>query len=93
MVNHNLFNLGETIITQGISDLLTPLNHNEFCNLFLRHAQGDWGIICEEDKPLNNEAITSGDRIMSAYLFDGVKIWIITEAGRHCTTALLPDEY
>ena len=64
-----------------------------------RHAACDWGQVCPEDAHLNDEAVTSGDRIISVYsTLKGVKIWIITEATdgkgqRAATTILLPSEY
>ena len=60
----------------------------------LRHARGDWGEVNSGDWVLNDESLESGDRVLSAYrTAKGVRIWIITEAGRQATTILLPDEY
>ena len=55
---------------------------------------GDFGVVSDEDKALNEEAIETGGRILSAY-YDrlDVKYWIITEADRSATTVLLPSEY
>lgn len=60
-----------------------------------RYKTCDWGEISKEDKVLNDEAITNGDRIFATYIYpaDGTKIWIITEADRSATTVLFPDEY
>lgn len=60
-----------------------------------RYKVCDWGEISKEDKVLNDEAITNGDRIFATYIYpaDGTKIWIITEADRSATTVLFPDEY
>lgn len=67
-----------------------------------RHVRGDWGCCCEEDKALNDAALASGDRLLSAYPLDATKpcaghgdntLWVITEADRSATTFLLPDEY
>jgi len=59
-----------------------------------RHANGDWGDICADDKKQNDLAITGETRILSAYEDkDLPKIWIITEADRSSTTVLCPDEY
>lgn len=42
----------------------------------------------------NDDAVTHGDRILSVYeAAGGVRFWLITEADRSATTALLPDEY
>jgi len=64
-----------------------------------RHAAGDWGEVCPEDWQLNQESLTDGSRILSAYrTLKGVKIWVITEAeddngNRACSTLLLPENY
>jgi hypothetical protein len=58
-----------------------------------RHVRGDWGDLDDEDKQRNDEALTLGSRIFSAYLVKGVKFWVITEADRSVTTILLPEEY
>jgi hypothetical protein len=59
-----------------------------------RHVSGDYGEVSEEDRQLNEEALVNGDRILSAYrTLKGVKLWIITEADRSCSTCLLPEEY
>ena len=57
-------------------------------------APGDFGDVSEEDWELNEEAVDTGDRILSAYHDrNGVKFWIITEWDRSATTILLPSEY
>jgi len=62
--------------------------------LLRRHLSGDWGDLDDADKRLNDEALTTDGRILSAYtLADGQKVWIITEADRSATTILTPDEY
>jgi len=62
--------------------------------LLARHWSGDWGDISGEDHGLNEDAIRDGARIFSVYdLQGGGRLYIITEAGRHATTLLLPSEY
>lgn len=59
-----------------------------------RHHTGDWGDLCTEDIAANEYALQNGGRLFSAYHDPkGVKFWIITEADRNTTTALLPDDY
>ena len=59
-----------------------------------RHANGDWGDLCQEDKNTNEEALTNGDRIFSKYKYDDdTSIYIITEWDRSATTILFPNEY
>jgi hypothetical protein len=59
-----------------------------------RHASCDWGVICDQDREANEEALIHGFRIMSVYQDSkNTKFWIITEADRSVTTVLLPEEY
>lgn len=87
------FDLGKTVATPGAIAAMEKAKENP--GKFLsRHASGDWGEMCDEDKKLNDESVTGGDRLMSAYLLaDGTKVWVITEWDRSVTTILLPDEY
>lgn len=85
------FELGQVLITPGAHD---DLNLKDVASSLVRHAGGDFGDVCEEDQELNTEAISTGDRILSAYHDrNGVKFWIITEWDRSATTILLPSEY
>lgn len=60
----------------------------------IRHANGDWGDVCSEDRQANEAALQDGSRLLSAYkLPRGERIWVITEADRSATTVLLPAEY
>jgi hypothetical protein len=92
------FPLGQILATPGALEALGR-NNTTGLGYLQRHASGDWGVLCEEDKQANQEALQSGSRIMSAYLLaDETKLWVITEAtddnGRRvATTLLLPDEY
>ena len=92
------FSLGQVVATPGALEALQR-NNSTGLDYLRRHASGDWGIVCEEDKHANNDALQSGARLMSAYfLSDETKLWIITEAAgddgnRAVTTLLLPDEY
>ncbi|GIU52296.1 hypothetical protein TUM4438_44650 [Shewanella sairae] len=85
--------LGEIYLTQAVQALIKNASYEELGGLFYSHAIGDWGLIPEDDKLSNIEALKNNGRVMSSYLFAGVKIWIITEANRERTTALLPSEY
>jgi len=92
------FDLGQTVSTPGALEALGQNNSNGL-EYLQRHATGDWGIVCEEDKEANEEALQSGARLLSAYFLpDETKLWIITEAkdddgNRQATTFLLPEEY
>jgi hypothetical protein len=92
------FSLGQIVATPGALEALQRNNVTGF-DFLRRHASGDWGIVCEEDKQANEEALKTGARLMSAYFLpDETKLWVITEAtgddgNRSATTLLLPDEY
>ena len=85
------FSLGLLAATPGA---LEALNEESFWPYIKRHANGDWGDVCTEDRAENELSLKEGFRLLSAYhLPDGCKIWIITEADRSATTILLPEEY
>ncbi|MCC6694891.1 MAG: hypothetical protein IT365_04580 [Candidatus Hydrogenedentes bacterium] len=92
------FPLGQIVATPGALEALRR-NHTTGLDFLQRHSRGDWGIVCEEDKQANNEALKSGARLLSAYFLpDETTLWIITDAeddkgNRAATTMLLPDEY
>ena len=92
------FPLGRLAATPGALEAMAASGQTaDF--FFARHAGGDYGEVNEEDRRLNDEALTHGDRLLSAYrTLKGVKLWVITEAAddsghRAATTILLPDEY
>ena len=93
------FELGQIVSTPGALDACTR-EHMTRC--LARHLTGDWGCVDPEDAETNNEALSCGFRILSAYPIDPTKpsegfgkntLWIITEAVRSVTTFLLPEEY
>ena len=60
----------------------------------LRHALGDWGDVCDEDRQANDDALVDQCRLLSIYhASNNTEFWIITEHDRSCTTILLPQEY
>lgn len=86
------FALGRTLATPGALVVLNGLSLSPAA-LLSRHQRGDWGELDSVDKRTNNKALINGGRIFSAYRFDTVKFWVITEADRSATTILLPEEY
>jgi hypothetical protein len=87
------FELGQVVATRGALEALEEAGQSP--GFFLeRHVRGDWGEVCEEDKRANDEALASGERLLSAYrMLKGVKLWVITEADRSSSCCLLPEEY
>lgn len=93
MLRRALFPVGRLLATPAALAALERTNESGWAYL-ARHVQGDFGDLDEEDRRANEEAITGGTRIFSAYnLKDGTRIWIITEADRSYTTILLPSDY
>lgn len=87
------FLLGNRSATPGALEAIDAAGESVL-KLFERHQSGDWGVVCDADALLNEEAIRDGDRILSAYMLStGVKVWVLTESDRSVTTILLPDEY
>jgi hypothetical protein len=87
------FPLGHLTATPGALQALQEAGQSPAVFL-AKHVQGDWGEVCDEDKRLNDQAVVSGERLLSAYrTLNGVRIWIITEADRSSTCILLPEEY
>jgi hypothetical protein len=92
-MSKQLFPLGEVVITSNALDYLNEQNFNGL-DLLKRHHSGDWGDLCDEDKEINNDAVKSKqDRILSAYIVDGVKLYVITEWDYSVTTILLASDY
>jgi hypothetical protein len=85
-----LFPLGKVVITRNAALELSPIDVMDALN---RHAQGDWGDVCEEDGISNELALVEDTRLFSAYRdTTGQKFWIITEHDRSITTNLLPED-
>lgn len=89
----SVLELGQVVATPGALAALEGAG--EFGLTYLqRHQAGDWGVLCAEDREVNQRALRLGQRILSQYeLPTGEKIWIITEWDRSYTTLLLPSEY
>jgi hypothetical protein len=69
-------------------------NATDILTYLIRHLTGDWGKVEATDRQANEDALKTGARILSAYsLPDGQTLWLLTEADRSATTAMLPDEY
>jgi hypothetical protein len=94
-IGRSLFQLGQIVATPGALRMMEDhgINAGE---LLRRHASGDWGDLCEEDRAENGRALRMGSRLLSAYgdTERGTRLWVITEAGdRSVTTILRPEDY
>src|SRR5947209_6804074 len=93
------FLMGQILATPGALEALQAAG--EHAGTYLdRHSKGDWGEVDADDWKLNDESLTGGARLVSAYVLKHgtTRIWVITEAvgddGRRAsTTVLLPEDY
>jgi hypothetical protein len=53
----------------------------------------NWGDTCPEDSELNNQAVSTNNRIVAKYKFKSEAIFIITEWNKEVTTILFSNEY
>lgn len=61
--------------------------------ILVRHMQGDWGLVTDDDWQRNERALDTGDFLLSSYaLSGGQKLWVHTTGTRSATFALLPAE-
>lgn len=92
------FSLGQIVATPGALEAIRDARQSP-ADFFARHASGDWGELHDDDRRLNNLALTDGSRLLSAYVTSkGERLWVITEAAddhgrRYSTTILKPEEY
>lgn len=86
---------GRILATSGVANEMkaSPVFAGEVAAAFNRYQRKDWGELSREDRDLNNQAIGSGERILTAYQTSKGRIWIITEWDRSATTILFPSEY
>ena len=84
------FPLGRLVATPSA---LTLLGEVQIEALVSRHSAGDWGLVCIEDAEANEWALANDARILSVYVVDDTRIYIITEADRSSTCVLLAKEY
>ena len=85
---------GLVVMTSGISDAMEGdfKFFNEVMIAFNRYSNKDLGTLCDEDKAMNEYAITHNERIFARYNTSKGPIYIITEWDRSVTTILFADE-
>ena len=83
--------LGRTVATPAVLDVVPYL---EIMIAMERHKRHDWGDVSETGWIQNDQALKTGDRLLSIYKSGtGTEFWIITEWDRSVTTVLLPSDY
>lgn len=88
------FSPGQLYISQWIDGLLSKntLTEIQLQTVLSRHLGGDWGDIGESDKKQNQLALKNSGRLISHYTVADIKVCIITDLGKRCTTILLSEE-
>jgi len=89
-LNSLKFPLGDVVITANADATLDPVDVAEGMS---RHASGDWGELCPEDRKENEWALQHEGRLMSVFRSRDKRYWIITEWDRSVTTVLMPEDY
>ncbi len=84
------FPLGEVYASAGAAERLVE---EDLHRILHRHHCGDWGDLGEGDKHANEEALQTGERILSRYNLEGGSFYIVTEADRSVTTVMGVEEY
>lgn len=89
------FEFGKLTMTAGVHEWMDGSSKliNGVLDNLVNHGTGDWGLVDDEDKRTNDDALQNGGRLLSAYDVEGKTIWVITEADRSATTVLFPEEY
>ena len=93
----SLFSLGQVCATPAVLAHLEK--HAIYPRALLRpHCHGDYEQLDEEDRQANDNALIDGGRILSAYVVEGERIYVITDSAdeqgvRHTTTILFAMEY
>ncbi len=87
------FDLGQTVMTPGADETLRAARQVPL-EFLVRHKNGDWGELPDEDVRENEWSLENGARLFSSYKTrTDEKLWVITEWDRCVTTLLLPEEY
>ena len=89
------FELGKVCMTSGIDNAIQEDKnyYKELITCFEKYITCNWGILNDEDRQANEDALINNERLLAAYLTSKGKIYIITEWDRSCTTILFANEY
>lgn len=97
-----LFELGTVVATGGFIHLFNDNTAAEATGsvIALNYTRGNWGVLCAEDKALNDSALdpATPGRILAKYEVQNkdmevVSVYVITEWDRSMTTIMLTSEY
>ena len=91
--------MSKTYMTRGINDEIARNDKfaKEICDIVKRFAAKDWGILCDDDKQMNEDALRNGNgRVFAAYNTSVKKVYLITDGLKteyEATTILFAEEY
>jgi hypothetical protein len=92
-ITKQLFPLGQIGTTPAVLATLEKAAQGP-AEFLWRHASGDWGDLCPEDRQENQFSLERGFQIFSSYRTRAVdELWIITDNHFSITKILLPKEY
>ena len=60
------FDFGRVVATTTLANYCEKKGFSMLPYL-IRHANGDWGDVCKEDRKSNDEALKNGERLLSEY--------------------------
>ena len=101
MFTSNYFNLGKVVCTATLNNAMSENKQfaSEVMSALQKYCNKDWGDLCVEDKPTNEDALQYPDDLylLADYQTCKGKIYIITErisenAGDNATTLCFSDE-
>ena len=97
MFDSKIGEVGQVVITRGLNDAVAENEETarEVYGALARYLSGDWGDLGEDDKAMNDKAVTDPgtDRILARYNLNCGDIYIITEWDRSYTTLMFCNEY
>ncbi|ARU40001.1 hypothetical protein CCB80_02155 [Armatimonadetes bacterium Uphvl-Ar1] len=64
LITQSKFPLGRLVATTNLISTVPP---DEVYSALQRHANGDWGEVCEEDRESNEVALIHDSRLMLEY--------------------------
>ena len=87
-----MFEMGQIVTTRTVANEIEPEKIASFIRYHVT-LDSSQSCLCNEDLDMNKEAIEHGDRVLSAFMHQGKKIYVITEYDRSYTTVMFADEY